>query len=339
MRCCRGRRVPELPEVETVVRDVARLASGATITEARVLRAKNLATPDADTFSTAMRNRRILGARRRAKWIIVELSGGLLMLVHLRMTGQLLLVPSGSAIDPYTRLTFTLADGRDLRFRDVRAFGRVALVAERPDRLPSSSLDPNGAPLFGDHGLEPLDSTFTSAEVARLFGARRARIKGLLLDQRHIAGIGNIYADEALWRAGIHPATDASTLAPHQFGALHQAIVGVLGDAVEARGSSINDYTAPDGDGSMQERLDVYQRSGEPCRRCGTAIERILLGGRGTHFCPRCQPAPTGADRAATPHRRRGPRWSTRVTPETLGATREERATAGRRARRTGAPA
>ena len=156
-------------------------------------------------------------------------------------------------------------------------------------------------------------------------------------DQRYIVGIGNIYADEALWRAGIHPGTDASTLAPHQFEALHQAIVGVLGDAVEARGSSINDYTAPDGDGSMQERLDVYQRTGEPCRRCGTAIERIVLGGRGTHLCPRCQSAPTRTRQVPATKRRRGPRWSARVTPETLGATQEERAAAGRMARQKGA--
>lgn len=328
--------MPELPEVETVVRDLARLVRGATITSAQVFRERNLATPDATTFADAVRDRRILGTRRRAKWIIVELAGGLLLLVHLRMTGQLLILPASAERDPYVRLSLALADGREIRFRDVRAFGRVALVAERTDGEAASNLDPKSPPLLADHGVEPLAEAFTVESFHALIASRGTRIKSLLLDQRWIVGIGNIYADEALWRAKIHPLTPASSLRPAQVSALHQAIVGVLSEAVAARGSSINDYTAPDGDGAMQERLDVYQRTGEPCRRCGAAINRLVVGGRGTHVCRTCQRPPRGSARTATTRPVRGPRWSERVTPETVGATRSERAAARRRSARRG---
>ena len=328
--------MPELPEVETVVRDLARLVSGATITGANVFRERNLATPDAPSFTDAVRGRRILGTRRRAKWIIVELSGGILLLVHLRMTGQLLVLPVATERDPYIRLSLALDDGREIRFRDVRAFGRVALVAQRADGEAASSLDPHSPPLLADHGVEPLAAAFTPDALRSLIAHRGTRIKSLLLDQRCIVGIGNIYADEALWRAKIHPLTPASVLRPVQIDALHLAIVGVLSEAVAARGSSINDYTAPDGDGEMQERLDVYQRTGEPCHRCGAAIQRSVVGGRGTHVCRTCQRPPRGAGRTVASRAVRGPRWSERVTPETVGATRSERAAARRRSARQG---
>ena len=326
--------MPELPEVETVVLDLARLVSDAKITGAIVYRERNLSTPDAHSFTEAVRGRRILGTRRRAKWIIVKLTGGVLLLVHLRMTGQLLVLPAGTATDPYVRISLSLSDGREIRFRDVRAFGRVALVAERADGEAASSLDPHSPPLLADHGVEPLAAEFTADALRSLIAHRATRIKSLLLDQRCIVGIGNIYADEALWRAQIHPLTPASRLRPEQLDALHLAIVGVLSEAVAARGSSINDYTAPDGDGEMQERLDVYQRTGEPCHRCGATIQRIVVGGRGTHICRACQRAPRGAARSVATPSVRGPRWSERVTPETVGATRSERAAARRRSSR-----
>lgn len=322
--------------METVVRDLARLISGATITGANVFRERNLATPDAPSFTEAVRGRRILGARRRAKWIIVELSGGLLLLVHLRMTGQLLVLPAATERDPYIRLSLTLDDGRELRFRDVRAFGRIALVAQRADGEAASDLDPHSPPLLADHGVEPLAVAFTPDALRSLIAHRGTRIKSLLLDQRCIVGIGNIYADEALWRAKIHPLTHANRLRPPQIEALHLAIVSVLSEAVAARGSSINDYTAPDGDGEMQERLDVYQRTGEPCHRCGATIHRSVVGGRGTHVCRTCQRAPSAAGRTVASRALRGPRWSERVTPETVGATRSERAAARRRSARQG---
>jgi formamidopyrimidine-DNA glycosylase len=266
----------------------------------------------------------------------VELSGGILLLVHLRMTGQLLVLPAATERDPYIRLSLALDDGREIRFRDVRAFGRVALVAQRSDGEAASDLDPHSPPLLADHGVEPLAAAFTPDALRSLIAHRGTRIKSLLLDQRCIVGIGNIYADEALWRAKIHPLTPASALRPAQIDALHLAIVGVLSEAVAARGSSINDYTAPDGDGEMQERLDVYQRTGEPCHRCGAAIQRSVVGGRGTHVCRTCQRPPRGAGRTVASRAVRGPRWSERVTPETVGATRSERAAARRRSARQG---
>jgi formamidopyrimidine-DNA glycosylase len=252
------------------------------------------------------------------------------------MTGQLLVLPAAAERDSYIRLSLTLDDGRELRFRDVRAFGRVALVAERVDGEAASSLDPHSPPLLADHGVEPLAAAFTADALRSLIAHRTTRIKSLLLDQRCIVGIGNIYADEALWRAQIHPLTPANMLRPEQLDALHLAIVGVLSEAVAARGSSINDYTAPDGDGEMQERLDVYQRTGEPCHRCGATIQRVVIGGRGTHVCRTCQRPPRGAARSVAPRVARGPRWSERVTPETVGATRSERAAARRRSARQG---
>jgi len=245
-------------------------------------------------------------------------------------------LPAGAATDPYVRLSFTLNDGRELRFRDVRAFGRVALVAQRSDGEAASSLDPHSPPLLADHGVEPLAAAFTADALRSLIARRATRIKSLLLDQRCIVGIGNIYADEALWRAKIHPLTPANRLRPAQLDALHLAIVSVLSEAVAARGSSINDYTAPDGDGEMQERLDVYQRTGDPCHRCGASIQRLVIGGRGTHVCRACQPPPRGAARSDASRAVRGPRWSERVTSETVGATRSERAAARRRSARQG---
>ena len=329
--------MPELPEVETVVRDLRALLTGARITGAQVLRERNLETPDRATFAHAITGRTITGARRRAKWILIDLDGGLVMLVHLRMTGQLLIVNRSIEPDPYVRVALELADGRRMYFRDVRAFGRVALVAQREDGEVAQSLDPHDAPLFADYGYEPLEASFTPEVLHALLRAHRTRLKVFLLDQRYIAGIGNIYADEALWRARLHPLSNTSRMNEAQTLLLHAALVGVLAEAVAARGSSIDDYTAPDGDGEMQERLAVYQRTGEPCLRCGATVRRAVIAGRGTHYCARCQRAPRGV---SAPTRQstaaRGPRWADRLHPDAAGATRAERAAARRRAARGG---
>lgn len=335
--------MPELPEVETVARDLARLVRGSTIRTGRIFRAANLSTPDPDTFARAIQGRRIEGVRRRAKWVLVDLEGGLMLMVHLRMTGQLIVLPERSVPDSYVRAEIQLSDRRVIRFRDVRAFGRLALVARRADGSPSRSLDPLDESALGGHGPEPLEATFTASKFSSDLKERRGRLKSLLLDQRFIAGLGNIYVDEALWRARLHPLVTAATLTSAEAERLHGAIVTLLREAVAARGSSIDDYTGPDGDGAMQERLAVYQRGGEPCMRCGSAIRRVMLGGRGTHFCPRCQPMPRGRRAAgssgalkptATP--RRGPRWSETLEEGSAGATAAERAAARRRAVRSG---
>ncbi|HEY4752453.1 MAG TPA: zinc finger domain-containing protein, partial [Candidatus Limnocylindrales bacterium] len=232
-----------------------------------------------------------------------------------------------------------LDDGREIRFRDIRKFGRVGLYGADDDP-------------FDAIGPEPLDPRFTLREFRRRIRKRRARLKPLLVDQAFIAGVGNIYADEALWRSKLHPLRTAVTLRPPDERALYRNVIEVLDEAVERRGSSIDDYTAPDGDGEMQERLDVYQRTGQPCRRCGRPIRRIVIGIRSTHFCSFCQRLPA-ADRPGaakllatmTPRpgqpatSRTGGRWVELDGAGSLGRTKDEAASARQRAARTKAAA
>ena len=257
-----------------------------------------------ERFATELRGATIARVGRRAKSVLIHLEDGRVVTVALRMTGALIVTEPESGDDPYVRVLFRLADGRELRFRDIRKFGRIGLWAagglrrsrRRPARLARGVAE---APPpyrvgddFGRHGPEPLSARFSSARLATLLRARRGRLKSLLLDQSFVAGIGNIYADEALWRARIHPLRTADTLDELEMRGLHRSIRSVLRDAVRHRGSSVSDYVSADGlPGENQERLAVYRRTGEPCLRCGTAIERIVVGQRSTHFCPRCQRA------------------------------------------------
>jgi formamidopyrimidine-DNA glycosylase len=289
--------MPELPEVETVVRDLRPRIVGAEISGARSSWARTLRTHDGPAFDAALRGRRVEAIGRRAKLLVVELSGGVALTIHLKMTGQLFVVPAGSPEDAYVRLVLALADGRELRFRDIRKFGRVGLYGRDP-ATGELVTEPGGIAVFAGHGPEPLDPAFSLAAFRRRLRARKARLKPLLLDQAFIAGIGNIYADEALWAARLHPLRSAASLRPADERRLYLAIRSILAEAIERRGSSIDDYTAPDGDGEMQEQLQVYQRTGEPCPRCGRPIRRIVIGARATHFCSWCQRLPA-ADRAA----------------------------------------
>ena len=282
--------------------------------------------------------------------MVVELSGGATpgrgpaaLTIHLKMTGQLFVVPAATPADRHVHL----APGPRRRPRaalprhpQVR---RVGLLARDP--ATGAVLDgAAGDELFAAFGPEPLDDAFTlRAFRARLRG-RRGRLKPLLLDQRFVAGVGNIYADEALWRARLHPLRGADTLRPPDEARLHRELRAILAEAVERRGSSIDDYTAPDGDGSMQERLAVYQRTGEPCPRCGRSIRRIVVGARATHYCSWCQRLPA-ADRAgaaailraARAPATRGRRWTELAAEGSLGLTPHEaqRAAAKARAERT----
>lgn len=278
--------MPELPEVETVARDLRRhlLPAGAPaplIVGARVSWERTLRNVTPGAFAEAVRGRRIEAIGRRGKQLVVDLSEGAFLTIHLKMTGQLFVVPAGRPVDPYERLAVELGDGRELRFRDIRKFGRVGLYLADDDP-------------FDAVGPEPLDPAFTLAAFRARIRGRRARLKPLLVDQAFLAGVGNIYADETLWRAQLHPLRSAATLRPADERRLYAHLRAVLAEAVERRGSSIDDYTAPDGDGEMQERLDVYQRTGEPCRRCGRPIRRIVIGIRSTHFCSWCQRLGTG---------------------------------------------
>jgi formamidopyrimidine-DNA glycosylase len=332
--------MPELPEVETVARDLRPRIMGATITGARCSWARTLRTHSPEAFAAAVTGRRVEGVGRRAKQIIVELSGDAALTIHLKMTGQLFVVPAEAPEDPYVRLVLELADGREVRFRDIRKFGKIGLYGRDPV---SGELvaEVGGAAVFASLGPEPLDDAFTVRDFRRRLRRRSGRLKPLLLDQSFLAGVGNIYADEALWTSRLHPLRTAGTLRPHHERHLYEAVRTILAEAVARRGSSIDDYTAPDGDGSMQEHLQVYQRTGEPCPRCGRPVKRIVIGARSTHFCSWCQRL--GArDRASAAailrtmtggRRRSGRRWTELAGEGTLGLTREERALAALRAR------
>jgi formamidopyrimidine-DNA glycosylase len=318
--------MPELPEVETMARDLAPLLEGARIDDAwwdwpRVIR-----HPEPETFGHAIRGRRVLRVGRRAKWLLLDLSGDTVLAIQVKMTGQLFVLPAGSTHDQHVHLRLTLDPGlvaggrreagpRWLLLRDVRKFARVGLYERAPD---GTILGPTAGELMGAFGPEPLEATFTLPAFRRRLRARHGRLKSMLMDQSFIAGVGNIYADEALWRARLHPLRNGGRLNARQEARLYLAIRSVLSEAVERRGSSVDAYTAPEGDGEMQEHLDVYQRTGLPCRRCGRAIRRLVLSQRGTHFCSWCQRLPA-TDRTATNARlaasarrsaRRGRNWS-----------------------------
>lgn len=332
--------MPELPEVETVVRDLRPRVVGATIAGAWVRWARTLRSGDESGFAEAVTGRRVEAVGRRAKLLVVELSGGVALTIHLKMTGQLFVVPADSPVDPYARLGISFTDGRELRFRDIRKFGRVGFHVR--DVGTGELVDEaGGRATFAGFGPEPLDDAFTLAVFRRRLRARRGRLKPLLLDQSFVAGVGNIYADEALWAARLHPLRSAPTLRPADERRLYFAIRSILAEAIERRGSSIDDYTAPDGDGEMQERLQVYQRTGEPCPRCGRPVRRIVIGARSTHFCSWCQRL-SPADRASAKAilrdvsggpRTRGRRWTELAGEGTLGLTAEEAVRAGARAR------
>lgn len=271
--------MPELPEVETVARGLQRVV-GRRIVDVDVRWERTVAAPDAGVFAERLCGCRILGVGRRGKWLILTLDGGEHLLVHLGMSGRLVQEPLGAPDDPYTRVLVTLGDGGRLVFSDPRKFGRMAVVA-----------DPEVA--LSHLGPEPLVADFTAERLGQMLTGRHGRLKPLLLNQRFLAGLGNIYTDEALWRAGIHPLRCAGGLDQEEVARLHRAIREVLGEAIAAEGTTLDDaqYVGPDGrPGGFAWRLMAYGQTGQPCGRCGTPIERIVVGGRGTHLCTTCQP-------------------------------------------------
>jgi formamidopyrimidine-DNA glycosylase len=331
--------MPELPEVETVARDLRPLITGSTIVGIRNDWPRTIRGEDVEAFAEVVIGRRIEGTGRRAKLLLIELSGEYVIAVHLKMTGQLFVVPADAPQDRFVHLVFELHDGRELRFRDIRKFGRVGVYPRAAVAGGEAARELGAGDVF-ELGPEPLDPAFTLKAFRAHLAGRRGRLKSLLTDQTFLAGIGNIYADEALWRAKLHPLRSAASLRRHDQKRLYEAIRDVLSEAVAFRGSSIDDYTAPDGDGAMQERLAVYQRAGEGCPRCGRPLHRIVLGARSTHFCSWCQRL-SAADRKASAKilatervpRRRGRRWTELDGGEGVGLTAEEKAAADRRSR------
>lgn len=278
--------MPELPEVETVARDLkAANLVGRRIEAVQVRWPRTIATPDAATFAARLRGARIRDVGRRAKYLVLPLDTGETLLIHLRMTGRLALPPSHAPLDPHEHIILTLDDGRDMRYHDTRKFGRWYLVA-----------DP--AQVLGDLGPEPLSEAFTPDWFYNALHARRRQLKPLLLDQRFLAGLGNIYVDEALWHAHLHPQRLSHTLTRAESAALHAAIQAVLRRAIANMGTTLgtgeaNFYSVGRRRGRNQDALAVFRRTGEPCPRCGTPIVRLVVAQRGTHICPTCQPHPT----------------------------------------------
>ena len=326
--------MPELPEVETVARDLRALVVGARIEGVRVTWERTLRSGDPAAFAGAVIGRTISAVGRRAKLVVLELDGperGAIT-IHLKMTGQLFVVPADAPDDRYVRVTLELGDGRELRFRDIRKFGRIGL--SRRDPVTNELVgELGGVKGFIGFGPEPLDPAFTIGRFRARLRGRRGRLKPLLMDQAFVAGVGNIYADEALWAARLHPLRRVASIRRTDELRLYRELRRILAEAVERRGSSVDDYTAPEGDGSMQDHLAVYQRTGEPCPRCGRPIRRIVVGARSTHLCTFCQRLPRadrpGAEailaglvprpgrRAGSPHR--GRRWTELDAPDAAG--------------------
>ncbi len=270
--------MPELPEVETIRRHLAPHVEGRTLRRLEILDPRWCEPIAPAELAAATEGRAVERLGRRGKYLIWELEGDVFLLVHLRMTGTLLLDPPGDPL--YTRVWLDVGEHR-LAFADPRRFGTGEL-AIGPDAL--------DAFLRARLGLEPLHPEFTSAHLYALARTSRAPIKAFLLDQKRIAGVGNIYADEALFRARIHPLRPAGTLATDEVRRLHRAARRALQLGIERQGATLRDYAMPDGErGAVQREFRVYGRAGESCDRCGTPIEKTRAAGRGTWFCPNCQ--------------------------------------------------
>jgi formamidopyrimidine-DNA glycosylase len=288
--------VPELPEVETVRVKlepvlVGRRFERVEITDPRLVRPYEPAEVAAELVGE-----RVAAVDRRGKYLIVRFRSSRALLIHLRMTGSLRHSAAGLVDDPYRRAVVKLDDGSDVAYRDVRRFGTWLLL--EPGEL---------APYLAERvGAEPLDAIFTAAHLGKRLAGRRAPVKAALLDQRTLAGLGNIYVDEALWRARVNPLRPANSLHRNELRRLHRGIRAALEQGIARQGSTLRDYALPDGgSGSMQHEFKVYGRAGEPCDRCGTPIAKTRVGGRGTWFCPTCQPAQAARSRSSSPARSR----------------------------------
>jgi formamidopyrimidine-DNA glycosylase len=274
--------MPELPEVETIRRGLLSSLIGEEVDAVKVLRADSIGHPTPALFAKHLPGHKFVDIERRGKYLICKLSGDAALIVHLRMSGRLLLVKRKALPGKFLRVWIGLKSGRALHFEDMRVFGRLWLKGK------AEALD-EAVPGLAELGVEPLDG-LTGAALLKLFKNKSQAIKSALLDQRLIAGIGNIYADESLFRAGIHPQLAAGRLSKAQSERLAKEICVVLSRAIELRGSSLRDYTDSEGvNGNYQLKALVYGRDGEPCRNCKSTIKRVKIGGRSSHFCPECQ--------------------------------------------------
>ena len=273
--------MPELPEVETIRSRLAPGLTGRRFERVRILDPRLTRPEPPEAVATVLAGERVRDVRRRGKYLAIVFESGRHLLVHLRMTGSVQHPATGGpGADPYRRAVVELDDGSTLAYRDVRRFGTWTL------------LDPGEleAYLGTRIGGEPLERTFTTAAFAHALRGRKAPIKAALLDQRSVAGVGNIYADEGLWRARIHPLRPSGELTRDEVTRLRKGLRRALEIGIARQGATLRDYRDPEGArGRMQHEFCVYGRAGEPCARCGTPIEKMRAAGRGTWYCPNCQ--------------------------------------------------
>ncbi len=272
--------MPELPEVETIRTGLEPHLVGRTFAHVEIADSRLTRPHDPMETAAELTGETVAAVERRGKYLVVRFESGRALLIHLRMTGSLLLLQNDTPSDRYRRAVVTLDNESDVAYRDVRRFGTWLL-------LEPGELEPYLASRVGD---EVLDRRLSANALQATLKRRRAPIKAVLLDQRAFAGVGNIYADEALWRARIHPLTPAGDLADAEVKALHRGIRAALQAGIARQGATLSTYRTPDGSpGRMQHEFKVYGRGDEPCERCGTPIEKIRAAGRGTWYCPSCQ--------------------------------------------------
>lgn len=287
--------MPELPEVETVRRTLIPRVVGRRVTAVTVRTPDYVVGLPPDEFRRAVEGRRITGIDRRGKFLIFRLEDDCQFVLHLKMTGQVIWCLPEADLGPvrtrHTHTVFTLDDGHELRFIDPRRFGRIYY----PGGDPGDHKLARAMATMAGLGPEPREGGLEWESFQATLARRRARIKPLILEQSFIAGLGNIYADEALFRAGIHPMRRANTLSEDEARALYQAMHEVIHEAIELKGTSMRDYVDGEGRrGDFINQLNVYGRAGEPCPVCGEEVRRLVIGARSAHFCPRCQPPPDG---------------------------------------------
>jgi formamidopyrimidine-DNA glycosylase len=289
--------VPELPEVESVRRQLEPALVGRRFERVEIADPRLVRPYEPAEVAAELEGEQVAAVERRGKYLIVRFESGRALLIHLRMTGSLRVTAPGELQDdPHRRAVVTLENGSDLAYRDVRRFGTWLL------------LEPGGLEPYVDAkvGEEPLDAVFTAAHLGERLAKRRAPIKAALLDQRTLAGMGNIYVDEALWRARINPLRPAESLQDDEIRRLHEGIRAALEHGIARQGSTLRDYRLPDGaSGGMQDEFRAYGREGEPCDRCGTPLVKTRVAGRGTYFCPTCQPRQAARRSSSRPSRSR----------------------------------
>ncbi len=273
--------MPELPEVESVRRSLEAALVGRRIDSVAV-RERRLRRPvDAARLEDLLVGRRIVGARRRAKYLLVDLEGDVILLVHLGMTGRLRVSAADVPLERHDHVVLGLDDGRELRFHDPRRFGLVDALVKSGE---------GDHPALVELGVEPLEDAFSTGVLFDLLRGLKSPIKNVLMDARRIVGVGNIYASESLFRARIHPATPAGRLTRPRVAALVRSVRETLRDAIAQGGTTLRDFEDANGEaGDFGVRLRVYGREGEPCLRCGRRVRRIVQGGRSTFYCPGCQ--------------------------------------------------